>query len=65
MGERSKSRYGMGIIILTEPNMHEIEDKEKTEIDITDANSEASKWVERIGKTANEICDDPTWVVLS
>lgn len=55
----------MGIIILTEPNMHEIEDKEKTEIDITDANSEASKWVERIGKTANEICDDPTWVVLS
>jgi hypothetical protein len=40
---------------LIEPNMHKSDDKEKVEIDIT-ADHE---WVERIAKTANEICDDP------
>ena len=40
---------------LIEPNMHKSDDKEKVEIDIT-ADHE---WVERIAKTANQICDDP------
>jgi hypothetical protein len=40
---------------LTEPNIHRSDDKEKIKIDITDDN----EWVERICKTANEICDDP------
>jgi hypothetical protein len=41
---------------LTQPNIHKSEDKEKIEIDITDDDHE---WVERIGKTAYEICNDP------
>ena len=40
---------------LTQPNIHKCEDKKKIEIDIADAHD----WVERIGKTANEICNDP------
>jgi hypothetical protein len=39
---------------LTQPNIHKSEDKENFEIDITDDHD----WVELIGKTANEICDD-------
>jgi hypothetical protein len=35
--------------------MHVNVDEEKIEIDTTDAHD----WVERIGKTANEICNDP------
>jgi hypothetical protein len=35
--------------------MHINSDEEKIEIDITDDHD----WVERRGKTANEICNDP------
>jgi hypothetical protein len=35
--------------------MHLSADKTKLEIDIADA----QEWVERIAKTANEICNDP------
>lgn len=41
---------------MTQPSIHKSEDKEKIEIDITDDDHE---WVERIGKTAYEICNDP------
>lgn len=34
-------------------------DKSKIEIDITDDHKELNEWVERIGRTANEICSDP------
>lgn len=40
---------------MTQPNIHKSYDKENVEIDITDD----YEWVERIAKTANEICDDP------
>ena len=40
---------------LTQPNIHKSEDRANIEIDITDDH----EWVERIAKTANEICDDP------
>ena len=42
---------------LTQQNRSKSEDKEKIEIDITDDDHE---WVERIGKTAYEICNDPS-----
>ena len=42
---------------MIEPNVHKSDDKEKVEIDITDNH----EWVERLGKTANEICDDPNY----
>jgi hypothetical protein len=41
---------------LTQPSISKSEDKVKIEIDITDDDHE---WVERIGKTAYEICNDP------
>ncbi len=41
---------------MTQPNISKSEDKAKIEIDITDDDHE---WVERIGKTAYEICNDP------
>jgi hypothetical protein len=41
---------------LTQSNIHKSEDKEKIVINITDDDHE---WVERIGKTAYEICNDP------
>jgi hypothetical protein len=41
---------------LTQPSINISEDKEKIEIDITDDDLE---WVERIGKTAYEICNEP------
>jgi hypothetical protein len=46
----------MEVAVLTHPNIHKSEDKENLEIDITDDR----EWVELIGKTASEICDDPT-----
>jgi hypothetical protein len=40
--------------------MHVNMDREgKIELDITDDHNELNNWVERIGKTANEIYDDP------
>jgi len=41
---------------LTQPSISKSEDKEEIEIDITD---DDHAWVERIGKTAYEICNDP------
>jgi hypothetical protein len=41
---------------LAQPNIHKSGDKEKIVINITDDDHE---WVERIGKTAYEICNDP------
>ncbi len=41
---------------MKQPNISKSENKEKIEIDITDDNHE---WVERIGKTAYEKCNDP------
>ncbi|MGI0043573.1 MAG: hypothetical protein ACRD47_07665 [Nitrososphaeraceae archaeon] len=34
-------------------------DKRNIEIDITGDHKELNEWVEIIGKTANEICNDP------
>jgi hypothetical protein len=42
---------------LTQPNIHKNEDKQKIEIGITDDDHE---WIERIGKTAYEICNSQT-----
>jgi len=41
---------------LTQPSISKSEDKEEIEIDITD---DDHAWVERIGKTAYETCNDP------
>jgi hypothetical protein len=41
---------------LTQPGISKSENKEKIVINITDDDHE---WVERIGKTAYEICNDP------
>ena len=41
---------------MTQPSISKSEDKEEIEIDITD---DDHAWVERIGKTAYEICNDP------
>lgn len=41
---------------LTQPNIYNSDNKENFNIDITDDH----EWVERIAKTAGEICDDPT-----
>ena len=41
---------------MTQPSISKSENKVKIEIDITDDDHE---WVERIGKTAYEICNDP------
>ena len=40
---------------MTQPNIHKSEDRVNIEINIPDDH----EWVERIAKTANEICDDP------
>jgi hypothetical protein len=45
--------------ILIQPDMHVNVDEDKIEIDITNIHNELNDWLERIGKTANEICDDP------
>ena len=42
---------------MTQPNIHKSEDKEKLVIEITD---DSHEWVDRIGKIAYEICNDPT-----
>lgn len=47
----------MEIAIMTQPNIHKSEDKEKLVIEITD---DSREWVDRIGKIAYEICNDPT-----
>jgi hypothetical protein len=39
--------------------MHVNVDKRNIEIDITYDHKELNEWVERIGKTANEICNNP------
>jgi hypothetical protein len=39
--------------------MHVNVDKRNIEIDITHDHKELNEWIERIAKTANEICDDP------
>jgi hypothetical protein len=39
--------------------MHVNVDKRNIKKDITNDHKELSEWVERIGKTANEICNDP------
>lgn len=39
--------------------MHVNVDKRNIEIDITGDHKELNEWVEIIGKTANEICNDP------
>jgi hypothetical protein len=39
--------------------MHASVDEHKIEIDFTNNQNELNEWVERIGKTANEICSDP------
>jgi hypothetical protein len=39
--------------------MHVNVDKKNIEIDITHDHKELNEWVERVDKTANEICDDP------
>lgn len=41
---------------MTQPGISKSEDKEKIEIDNTDEDHE---WIDRIGKTAYEICNDP------
>ena len=38
--------------------MHVNSDEGKIEIDITDSHNELNDWIERIGKTAKEICND-------
>jgi hypothetical protein len=47
----------MKIAVMTQPNIHKSEDKEKLVIEITDDSDH--EWVERISKTAYEICNDP------
>jgi hypothetical protein len=47
--------------ILIQPNMHVNSDEDKIEIDITNTHNELNNWIERIGKTANEICNDPNY----
>jgi hypothetical protein len=42
---------------LTQPSISKSQDKEKLVIEVTD--DDAHEWVERIGKTAYEICNDP------
>jgi hypothetical protein len=39
--------------------MHESVAEGKIEISISEAHDGANEWVERIGKTANEMCDNP------
>jgi hypothetical protein len=39
--------------------MHVNVDKKNIEIDITHDHKELNEWVEQIGKTANEICNNP------
>ena len=41
--------------------MHVNVDKKTIEIDITHDHKELNEWIERIAKTANEICDDPDY----
>jgi hypothetical protein len=47
----------MEITIMTQPSISKSEDKEKLMIEITD---DDHKWIERIGKTAYEICNSQT-----
>ena len=39
--------------------MHVSVDKRNIEIDIIHDHKELNEWVERVGKTANEICNNP------
>jgi len=41
--------------------MHINSDEEKIDIVITNTHNELNDWVERIGKIANEICNDPDY----
>lgn len=43
--------------VLTQPSISKSEDKEKLVIEITD--NDGDEWVEKIGKTAYEIRNDP------
>ena len=39
--------------------MHVSVDKRNIEIDVIHDHKELNEWVERVGKTANEICNNP------
>jgi hypothetical protein len=45
----------MGIVIMTQPNIHKSEDKEKLVIEITEDNEE---WVEKIGRAVYNKCNE-------